>query len=171
MISRQPRLSKNYGSFLWVYGCGEGGERQEPLIEKKYLIMEKKPTLKNHSGHAVQRSISDKINEKLFISRCTWGKKYYFQKWVKGVWSRIKEEKNSCRVQSFLRSISSCMNTSTSTSFLTVNVCCSRIYASQSCLTRMSCKRSENILFKYNLFHQTDQIITRENSRNRKSWL
>lgn len=74
-------------------GVGRVG-REESLIEKKYFTMGKNPTLNNHSGHAVQSSVSGKINEKLFIARCTWGKNYYFKKWVKGVWSRIKEGKN-----------------------------------------------------------------------------
>lgn len=61
----------------------------------------KNPALKNHSGRAVPRSVSDNTNEKLFISSCTWGKNYYLKKWVKGVRSRIEEEKSSRQTQSF----------------------------------------------------------------------
>lgn len=75
-------------------GVGRVGRETRITDREEIFHSGKTPTLKNHSGHAVQRSASDKINEKLFISRCTWGKKHYLKKWVKGVWSRIKEEKN-----------------------------------------------------------------------------
>lgn len=54
-----------------------GGKSQESLIEE-ICHNEKKCYIKKSLYQVAQRSISDKINEKLFISRCTWEKKNSF---------------------------------------------------------------------------------------------
>lgn len=98
-------------------------------------------------------------------------KKYYLKKWVKGVWSRIKEETSMlgaivsllhffrhehCDVHRVLK-VNVALQMCTSQSCLKCMKVTERYYSNYKC--------SENILFIYNLFHQTIQIITMEKTQ------